>query len=84
MPKKDAYWKMKHLLNVKKCQYKCPCEKNKCHLGVFEITPKETETSSKLNKVQKEFYLGHGIKTNDSNEAANIFLVHALYQKVCI
>ena len=24
--------------------------------------------------MQKEFYLGHGIKTNDSNKAADIFL----------
>ena len=70
----DPQSERQKVLNVKKCQYKCPCEKNKCHLGVFNIEPNETETSSKLNKVQKEFYLGHGIKTNDSNEAANIFL----------
>ena len=57
-------------VNVKKC----PCEKNKSHLGVFTIEPKETEITTELNKVQKEFYLGHGIKTNDSNKAADIFL----------
>ena len=50
-------------INRKKCQYKCPCEKNKCHLGVFTIEPKETEITTELKKVQKEFYLGHGIKT---------------------
>ena len=70
----DPQSERQKVLNVKKCQYKCPCEKNKCHLGIFNIEPKETEIPSKLNKVQKEFYLGHGIKTNDSNEAANIFL----------
>ena len=61
-------------VTVKKCQYKCPCEKNKCHLGVFTIVPKDTEITTELNKVQKEFYLGHGIKTNDSNKAADILL----------
>ena len=61
--------------NIKTCQYKCPCERNKSHLGVFTLEPKETEILTELCKVQKEFYLGHGIKTTDQTEAANIFLL---------
>ena len=54
--------------------FKCPCKEKKCHLGVFIIIPKESEALSELSKVQKKFYLGHGIKTNDPIEAAKILL----------
>ena len=54
--------------------FKCPCKEKKCHLGVFIIVPKESEALSELSKVQKKFYLGHGIKTNDPMEAAKILL----------
>ena len=67
--------------NVKTCQYKCPCERNKCHLGVFAIEPKEIETSTGLCKAQTDFYFGHGIKTADENEAANI-LLHRDHQEI--
>ena len=54
--------------------YRCPCKENKCHLGISAIIPKLVEVSHLLSKVQKNFYLGHGIKTTDPVEAANIFL----------
>ena len=53
---------------------KCPCKENKCHLGIHPITPKQLEEVSELLKVQKKFFMGHGIKTNDPKEAANIFM----------
>ena len=59
---------------VKTCQYICPCQKGKRHIGVFAIEPKEIEISTGLCKVQKEFYLGHGIKTTDPKEASKIIL----------
>ena len=34
----------------------------------------ELKDPLKLSKVQKNFFLGHGIKTNDPKEAAKIFL----------
>ena len=54
--------------------FKCPCEEEKCHLGIFAIVPGEAETPTELNKVQKEFNLGHGIKETDPIKAAKIFL----------
>ena len=60
--------------NVKTSQYHCPCKKNKNHLGVFTMQPKDIGISTGICKVQKEFYLGHGIKTTDPKEAAKIFL----------
>ena len=67
--------------HVKTHQYKCPCQTDKTHLGVFAIEPKETEVLSELCKVQKEFYIGHGIKTNDSNNCIehNSFLLKRLF-----
>ena len=53
---------------------RCPCKENKCHLGIHPITPKQFEKASELLKVQKKFFMGHGIKTNDPKEAANIFM----------
>ena len=38
------------------------------HIFLFTIDP------LKLEKVQRDFFLGHGIKTNDPKEAARIFL----------
>ena len=61
--------------------FKCPCKEKKCHLGVFIIVPKESEALSELSKVQKKFYLGHGIKTNDPIEAAKI-LLHRDHKKL--
>ena len=69
--------------------FRCPCKENKCHLGVFAIVPIESEALSELSKVQKKFYLGHGIKTNDPIEAAKILLhrdhkkLAALISKYC-
>ena len=54
--------------------FKCPCEEEKCHLGIFAIVPGNAETPTELSKVQKEFNLGHGIKETDPIKAANIFL----------
>ena len=62
------------IVPLKTFQFRCPCKQNKCHLGIFVIIPKESELLTKLCKVQKEFYLGHGIKTTDPVEAAKIFL----------
>ena len=59
---------------VKTCQYICPCKKGKRHIGVFAIEPKEIEISTGLCRVQREFYLGHGIKTTDPKEASKIIL----------
>ena len=61
-------------VDMKTSQCKCPCEQNKCHLGISQINPKQPEATPKLQKVQKEFFLGHGIKTNNPVEAAKIFL----------
>ena len=61
-------------LRTKTFQFRCPCRENKCHLGVFVITPKHAEISPAMLKVQKKFFLGHGIKTTDPVAAANIFL----------
>ena len=48
----------------------CPCREVKCHLGIHFITPKKLkETIQELQKVQKTFFMGHGIKTNDPKEA---------------
>ena len=55
-------------------QSRCPCKEGKYHLGAFMIEPKQSKTSIKLSKVQRKFFLGHGIKTTDPVEAANIFL----------
>ena len=61
---------------------KCPCKEGKCHLGVHFITPKKLEeTIQELQKVQKRFFMGHGIKTNDPKEAADIFL-HRDHEKI--
>ena len=59
---------------IKTFMFRCPCKENKCHLGVFILVPTESEVLSELSKVQKQFYLGHGIKTNDPIEAAKILL----------
>ena len=53
---------------------KCPCRGNKGHLGVHIIVPKQGEVSLKLTKSQRNFFLGHGIKTSDPKEVANIFI----------
>ena len=53
---------------------KCPCQSNKCHLGIHSIEPRQTEVSPTLSKVQKKFFMGHGIVTTDPKEAAKIFL----------
>ena len=53
---------------------KCPCQSNKCHLGIHNIKPRQSEVSSSLAKVQKKFFMGHGIVTTDPKEAARIFL----------
>ena len=52
---------------------KCPCQSNKC-LGIYNIEPKQTEVSPTLAKVQRKFFMGHGIVTKDPKEAARIFL----------
>ena len=59
---------------MKTFQHRCPCQENKCHLGVSEIIPKHADIPSELLRVQKKFFLGHGIKTTDPATAANIFL----------
>ena len=57
------------------CLYPCPCEKRECHLGIFVVELKQSIIHQKpLNKVQREFFLGHGIQTRDKKEAANWFL----------
>ena len=53
---------------------KFPCQGNKGHLGIHIIVPKQGEVSLKLTKTQRNFFLGHGIKTSDPKEAANIFI----------
>ena len=53
---------------------KCPCKSNKCHLGIHSIEPKQAELSPTLAKVQKKFFIGHGIETTDPKEAARLFL----------
>ena len=53
---------------------KCPCQSHKCHLGIHSIVPKQSEVSVALAKVQKKFFMGHGIVTTDPKEAAKIFL----------
>ena len=53
---------------------KCPCQSQKCHLGIHSIEPKQTDGSPALARVQKNFFMGHGIVTNDPKEAARIFL----------
>ena len=52
----------------------CPCKSNKCHLGIHSIEPKQAEVSPTLAKVQKKFFIGHGIVTTDPKEAARLFL----------
>ena len=52
----------------------CPCKANKCHLGIHSIQPKQAEVSPTLAKVQKKFFVGHGIETTDPKEAARLFL----------
>lgn len=54
---------------------KCPCQSNKCHLGIHSIEPKQVEVSPTLVKLQKKFFIAHGILMNtDPKEAARIFL----------
>ena len=53
---------------------KCPCKSNKCHLGIHSIEPRQVEVTTTLAKVQKKFFMGHGIVTTDPKEAAKIFL----------
>ena len=53
---------------------KCPCHSQKCHLGLHNIEPKQSEVSPTLSKVQKNFFIGHGIVTMDPKEAARLFL----------
>ena len=53
---------------------KCPCQSNKCHLGIHNIEPKQAEVSPTLARVQKKFFIGHGIVTTDPKEAARLFL----------
>ena len=60
--------------SLKTYLYKCPCQENKNHLGISQIIPKPGETTPSLKKVQKKFFLGHGIKTSDPVIAADIFL----------
>ena len=52
----------------------CPCKSNKCHLGIHSIEPKQAKVSPTLAKVQKRFFIGHGIVTTDPKEAARLFL----------
>ena len=59
---------------TKTYQHRCPCKENKKHLGVSEIVPKQSPMPPELLKVQKKFFLGHGIKTTDPDLAADIFL----------
>ena len=53
---------------------KCPCHSNKCHLGIHSIEPKPAEVSPTLARVQKKFFIGHGIVTTNPKEAARLFL----------
>ena len=53
---------------------KCPCKSNKCHLGIHSIEQKQAGVSPALAKVQKRFFIGHGIVTTDPKEAARLFL----------
>jgi hypothetical protein len=68
---------------------KCPCESNKCHLGIHSIEPKQFDVIPTLAKVQKKFFMGHGIETSDPKEAARIFLsrdhdkIEALLVRYC-
>ena len=55
-------------------QYRCPCKEEKDHLGVSELLPIQIDPSYQLPKVQKRFFLGHGINTNDPTIARNILL----------
>ena len=45
---------------------KCPCSKNKHHLGCFAIIPKQCQVSSKEKKALRKFFIGNGIKTKDA------------------
>ena len=58
---------------TKTSQFKCPCKEDKKHLGISVIIPKISDVPPELLKVQRKFFLGHGIKTTDTEEAANIF-----------
>ena len=53
---------------------KCPCKSNKRHLGIHSIEPKQAKVSPTLSKVQKRFFIGHGIVTREPKEAARLFL----------
>ena len=53
---------------------KCPCQSQKRHLGIHIIEPRSAEVSPTVAKVQKRFFMGHGIVTKDPKEAARIFL----------
>ena len=53
---------------------KCPCQSQKCHLGIHSIKTRPAEVSPTMAKVQKRFFMGHGIVTKDPKEAARIFL----------
>ena len=53
---------------------KCPCKSNKRHLGIHSIEPKQAEVSPTLSKVQRRFFIGHGIVTKEPKEAAKLFL----------
>ena len=66
---------------TKTFQVKCPCRENKNHLGISDIIPKQSDIPSELNKVQKKFFLGHGIKETDPVIAANI-LLHRDHEKL--
>ena len=65
----------------RKYQHVCPCKENKCHLGVSQIVPRKPDIPPELKKVQKKFFLGHGVKTEDPVTAANIFL-HRDHEKL--
>ena len=60
---------------TKTSQFKCPCKEDKKHLGISVIIPKISDTPPELLKVQRKFFLGHGIKTTNTEEAANIFFL---------
>ena len=56
----------------------CPCQEGKDYLGVASLVPKcsrvSNEQDKKLQKIQKEFFMGNGINLKDPNEASKHLL----------
>ena len=56
----------------------CPCKEGKDYLGIASLMPKCPNVSSaqqeKLQKIQKDFFMGNGIHFKDAKEASKHLL----------